>query len=156
MVLGITHLINIYLRATSKTHIYSHGYGRSTLFWWLENRKLPWIRSNPNTGSLTIAPVSIKEKTIFTYVEPIFVMIIGWFLISQMPKDLHYQNLGWFLALSAGALFIDERKEHTLFREHVLDMMDGEIDGQRLMEEYNAMKGGTKQGGDFEKGAQIF
>lgn len=150
LLFGVIHLIKIQLRATSKTHVHSYSHGKSAFFWWLEGRKFPWFRTNSETGRLTIRSVKIVEKTIFTYVEPIFVFLIG--MILRNGGSDHF---GWFLIVSAIALFWDERKESASFRGQVLDMLDGEMDGKALIEEYKKVKGEAEQGGNFKRGARI-
>ncbi|MEO1262068.1 MAG: hypothetical protein AAFZ15_24905 [Bacteroidota bacterium] len=147
---GIVHLIKIQIRATSKMHVHSYTHGKSVFFWWLEGRKVPWFRRSSQTGKMTLKNVFIVEKTIFTYIEPLFVICMG-----LIFKSYGQDHIGWCLIFSALALFWDERRESVRFRGQVLDMLDGELEGQDLIEEYRKIKGEDEQGGDFERGARI-
>lgn len=135
VVLGLVHRGNAVKRDLTWEKWYSYSRGHSVFFGGLRDK--------------VIRGRKITEEFIFIVIEPVCVFLLGLAVLYYWNDP----NFSYFLMLSAGALFLEERREYQQKKEKTLNMIDGDLDGQRLMESYD--KFGERPSEGFTTGAVI-
>ena len=143
-----------------KSFAHTHARGSSNLYFWLEDQTLielftkkknrnPKLNLNNHKGKFLmrlwnrISRFRFTKRFIHAFVEPATVVCIGVFIFC-LPEDTDF-NFGIFLIVSAIALCLDELFEAEKHRSVVLNVMDGDVDGQRTNEEFSKLKNAGKK-----------
>jgi len=130
VIIGLTHLIDVYIRRANKEVIHSFYRGDSVFWGWLRGR--------------TIGPLTFNDTRIWMFVEPAFVLVIAYLIHSVWG----FTELSSLLMVSAICLFIEEYKVYIETRRFTLDMLDGRLDAafmSSVQEEYKASLEGEKE-----------
>lgn len=111
VIIGISHIVDVYLRRINREIIHSFHRGDSIFWGWLIGKK--------------IGKIVLEDTFVWMIVEPLFVLSISYLIYSFLEG---YNPLAFLLGLSAICLFIEEYKMYTESRRIRLDMRDGRLD----------------------------
>lgn len=141
LLLGLAHLFSSAGRTMAREKWLSDSQGESVFFQSLKGK--------------FIGKVEITDMMIFMYFEPLLLVLTG-FLVDQFIKDSLFFNLMLFSAI---ALFLDEYRRFMEFRANVIEVIDGELQAKKLMEELEKYdryeKAGNIENADFSAGVQL-
>ena len=118
--IAVIHFAFILKSKNQRTFDHSYKKGRSTVFYWLEDKCI---------GSFSITPTIISMA-----IEPVFVFLVGFVFIC------FDWNFSLLVMLSSLALFIEELWEYQIKKAQVLNVIDSELDGHRVMTEYRKIE----------------
>jgi hypothetical protein len=129
VVVNFTFLGTLFFKAPSElmTLFWIAFIGASLYHRWRISRKnqmfVEWHSMYMGTSLL---PLPLKRETVFKFIEPALVLLAGHFLWAFSPQ------VGLWLTLASGGLFVNNHIAYHNQRQAILDMRDAQIESRYL------------------------